>query len=80
MNEIVFPGLFCIVDEFGELCNYNRGTTVYQFLVQSLCQTWSSLHADVEVGHTYLLGCAYVLKVIPMKWMYLNSIMICDKL
>jgi len=29
----VFGGLFSIVDELGELCNYNWGTTVFQFLV-----------------------------------------------
>jgi len=39
----VFGGLFSIVDELGELCNYNWGTTVFQFLVQSLYQTSTSL-------------------------------------
>ena len=76
----VFGGLFSIVDELEELCNYNWETTMYQFLVQSLCQTSTSLRADFEVGHTYLVGYAYVLQVIRMKWLDLNSIMICELL
>ena len=69
-------GLFSIVDELAELCNYNWGTTVFQFLVQSLYQTLTSLQADVRGGHTYIGGCAYVLQVITMKWLDKNSFMI----
>jgi len=36
-RALFFHGLFIIVDKLGELCNYNWGTIVYQFLVQSLC-------------------------------------------
>ena len=76
----VFSGLFSIVDDLGELCNYNWGTTVFQFLVQSLYQTLTSLQADVRGGHTYIGGCAYVLQVITMKWLDKNSFMICQLL
>ena len=80
MSGSVFSGLFSIVDDLGELCNYNRGTTVFQFLVQSLYQTWTSLQADVVGGHTYIGDCAYVLQVITMKWLDKNSFMICQLL
>jgi len=43
MSGSVFSGLFSIIYDLGELCNYNWGTTVFQFLVQSLYQTWTSL-------------------------------------
>jgi len=39
----VFGGLFSIVDELGELFNYNWGRIVFHFLVQSLYQTSTSL-------------------------------------
>ena len=76
VSESVFGGLFSIVDELVELCNYNWGTTVFQFPVQSLYQTSTSLQADVRGGHTYIGGCAYVLQVITMKWLDKNSFMI----
>jgi len=40
----VFSGLFSLVDnQFGELCKYNWGDIVYEYLVRSLCKAASSI-------------------------------------
>jgi len=63
----MYSGLFSVVDNhFGELCKYNWGGIVYQYLVRSLCQGASSIRTEPIPSNVYIMGCTYLLQVITI--------------
>jgi len=61
---IVHNGLFSVVDNnLGDLCKYNWGGVVYQYLVRSLCEGVASVQKVSAPSNVYIVGCTYLLQV-----------------
>ena len=62
---IVHDGLFSVVDNnLGDLCKYNWGGVVYQYLVRSLCEGAAASIQKVPAPlDVYIVGCTYLLQV-----------------
>jgi len=60
----VHNGLFSVVDNnLGDLCKYNWGGVVYQYLVRSLCEGATSVQKVPAPSDVYIVGCTYLLQV-----------------
>jgi len=58
----VCPGLFSIVDNLDDLCKYNWGSAVLEYLVKSICRVSNSIRSG-SCSSSWLGGCAYLLQI-----------------
>jgi len=71
------------VANLDDLCKYNWGGTVYEYLVRSLCEVASSIQNEIVSSYVYIVGCVYLLQVISivsskMKYLFVNNCYIVD--
>lgn len=63
-----FPMLFKIVNDLQSLNKYNWNSSVYEYLVKSLCSASLVLRNNRNTSYFHVVGCAYLLQV---KHLYL---------
>jgi len=85
-KETMYSRLFSLVDnQFGELCKYNWGGIVFEYLVRSLHEAASSIRNETVSSDVYIVGCTYLLQVIyivssKVKYLFVNNCYVVDVL